>query len=1128
MLASCACACALDPSLEVSQYAHTAWTIREGFFKGNIYSIAQGQDGYLWLGTEFGLLRFDGNRSILWQPPAGQSLPGNGITSLLAASDGTLWIGTYAGLVSWNGARLTQYPELRNQLVAALHQDHEGTVWAGSLGYPSGRLCAIRNGSVQCSGQDGTFGRTVLSLFEDRTGNLWAGAQGGLWRWRPGPPTHYAVPGTELNDLNAGDHGELFIAMPGGMRQLVDGKSELYPKPGAKPINANRLLRDHDGGLWIGTLDRGLIHVYRGKTDVYSKSDGLSGDLVFSLFEDHEGNIWVSTNGGLDRFRDLTVSTISLKQGLSTDSAWSILASRDGSVWVGTVDGLNKWSHGKISTIHNGSGRLDDAPQSLFQDDRDRIWAFTGHGLAYVENGRFVTAGGVGGTKVHSITGDKAGNLWLSETSDLLHIRDGRMVEQIPWSLLDRTESASFMLADRAHGGLWLGFWRGGGVLYFKDGQVRASYTSANGLSAGAVTDLRLDQDGALWVATQGVLDRVKDGLITTLTIKNGLPCDTVLWTMEDDDHSLWLYTACGLVRIARAELDAWIADPKRTIEVSVLDAADGVRLRSTASSAYSPRVAKSTDGRLWFVTGEGVQIVDPRHLCFNKLSPPVHIEEVIADHKIRWQNSLSDSSSDLRLPRLTRDLEIDYTALSLVAPEKIGFKYKLDGYDSDWQDAGNRRQAFYTNLSPARYRFRVIACNNSGVWNETGASLEFSIEPAYYQTNWFRASCAAAILAFILGAFLLRVRQMRQQEKKLRDVIETIPTFAWTARPDGSIDFANHNWEEYSGLSSEKTAGSGWTEAVHPEESKRYLEKWLAAVKSGKPFENEVRFRSADGEYRWFLVRAVPMQDGHRKVLRWYGTSTDIEDRKRVEQLQSDLAHMNRVTTLGELTASLAHEIKQPISATILNANTCLRWLKREKPDLDEVREAANRIAEDGNRAADIIDRLRSLYKKAPPKRELADVNEIVREMVMLMRGEANEYAVSIRTDLSAHVPRIMADRVQLQQVLMNLMLNGIEAMKETGGMLTVKSQLGHDGQVTISVTDTGVGLPAEKADQIFNAFFTTKPQGSGMGLAISRSIIEAHGGHLWATANNGRGAAFHFTVPTNTEEGNAPVGEA
>ncbi len=460
----------------------------------------------------------------------------------------------------------------------------------------------------------------------------------------------------------------------------------------------------------------------------------------------------------------MTVPTVSLKQGLSTDTAWSVLAARDGTVWVGTGDGLNKWSNGQISTIHNRSGRLDDAPQSLYQDDRARIWAFTGHGLAYVENRGLVHISGVHGTKVHSIAGDKSGNLWLSETSNLLHIREGRLVEQIPWSRLGRMESASILLYDRERGGLWLGFWRGGGVLYFKDGQVRASYTSANGLSSGAVTDLRLDRDGALWVATQGVLDRVKDGHITTLTNRNGLPCDTVLWTMEDVEHSLWLYTSCGLVRITRTELDAWVADPKHTIEMTVWDAADGVRLRSTAPSGYGPRVAKSTDGRLWFVTGEGVQIVDPRHLSFNNLPPPVHIEQVTADHRIRWQNSLSEPLN-MRLPRLTRDLEIDYTALSLVAPEKIHFKYKLEGYDADWQDAGNRRQAFYTNLAPTNYRFRVIACNNSGVWNETGASLDFSIAPAYYQTNWFRVLCLLTFLAMVWTIYHRRVRALEQRQ---------------------------------------------------------------------------------------------------------------------------------------------------------------------------------------------------------------------------------------------------------------------------------------------------------------------------------------------------------------------------
>ena len=768
VLACCVCAFPLDPSLDVSQYAHTAWTIREGFFRGNIYSIAQTGDGYLWLGTEFGLLRFDGNRYIPWQPPAGQNLPGNGITKLLVTSDGTLWIGTYAGLVSWSGGKLTRYPELDKQFVAAMLQDHEGTVWVGTLGSPFGRLCTIKNGDVQCQGQDGALGRMVASLYEDSTGALWAAAQSGLWRWRPGLPTLYSMPATDLKDLTSGDQGELLIATGDGTRQFAQGKSEAYAVLGGKPVGTNRLLRDHDGGLWIGTIDQGLIHVHHGRTDVFSKSDGLSGDVIFSLFEDREGSVWVSTNGGLDRFRDLAVSTVSVKQGLSNDAAWSILAARDGSVWVGSRNGLNQWNNGQISMIRKAGGQPDDAPQSLFQDERGRIWAFTGRGLVYVEGGRFVPVNAAQAAHVHSITGDGAGNLWLSEDTSLLHLREGRVAEEFRWPQIGRQESASVLLSDREHGGLWLGFWRGGGVSYFKDGQVRASYTAADGLTPNAVSDLQLDHMGALWVATQDGLNRIKDGRIATLTSRNGLPCNTVHWMMEDDDHTFWLYTACGIVRIAPTELEAWIADPKRTIEATVWDAADGVRLRSTAASYYGPRAAKSTDGKLWFVTGEGIQVIDPRHLPFNKLPPPIRIEQITADHKVRWQNMLSEAPSNLRLPRLTRDLEIDYSALSLVAPEKIRFKYKLEGYDGDWQDAGNRRQAYYTNLSPANYRFRVIASNNSGVWNEQGATLEFSIAPAYYQTNWFRALCGLAFVAMFWTVYHLRVNALKRRHTAL------------------------------------------------------------------------------------------------------------------------------------------------------------------------------------------------------------------------------------------------------------------------------------------------------------------------------------------------------------------------
>jgi signal transduction histidine kinase len=358
---------------------------------------------------------------------------------------------------------------------------------------------------------------------------------------------------------------------------------------------------------------------------------------------------------------------------------------------------------------------------------------------------------------VHYIAGDSEGNLWLSEQENLLHLMNGRLVEQIPWSELGRQQRASTLLAER--GGVWLGFWTDGAVSYLKDRQLRASYTAADGLGQPPVQHLQLDRDGGLWAATlNGGLSRIKDGHIATLTSRNGLPCDGTNWTIDDDEGSLWLYMRCGLVRITRPEVDAWIADPKHRVGTTVWDSADGVRLRSSAAGEYAPRVVKSADGKLWFVTGEGIQVVDPRHLVVNKIPPPVRIEQITVDRKSY------DTARDLRLPPLVRDLRLDFTALSLAAAEKVRFRYKLEGYDHDWQEAGNRRQAFYTNLPPRSYRFRVIAANNSGVWNERGDVLEFSVAPAYYQTAWFRALCAAGGLGLLWAGYQVRVRQLRHR----------------------------------------------------------------------------------------------------------------------------------------------------------------------------------------------------------------------------------------------------------------------------------------------------------------------------------------------------------------------------
>jgi len=371
----------------------------------------------------------------------------------------------------------------------------------------------------------------------------------------------------------------------------------------------------------------------------------------------------------------------------------------------------------------------------------------------------------------------------------------------------------------------------------------------------------------------------------------------------------------------------------------------------------------------------------------------------------------------------------------------------------------------------------------------------------------------------------------LQGSEYQLRRVINTIPAHVWSTLPDGSVDFINQRLLESTGLSIEALLGSGWQSIIHPDDRARYLAKWRSALAAKEPVEIEARIWTAQRDYRWLLVRNVPLRDSLGKIVKWYGTGIDIEDRKRAEEsllkAQADLAHANRVTTMGELSASLAHEINQPISGTITNASTCLRRLDREQPDLEGARLAASRVIRDANRAAEIINRVRLFFRKGVVTKERVDVNEMIREMEMLLRNEASQHSVLVQTQLAADQPLIVADRIQLQQVLMNLMINSIDAMKAVDGLrqLTLGTQNDGDERLLVSVEDTGIGLPPDRAAQIFDAFFTTKEHGTGMGLRISRSIIEAHGGRLWATDNPPRGASFRFTLAVSP---NVPSSDA
>ena len=784
LLASSPGASALNTSVDVAQYKHTSWRIRDGFVGGFIQAFAQTSDGYLWLGTTDGLYRFDGIRAVRWDPPATATVRNiSGVLALVAARDGTLWIASAGGLLTLKDGRFALVETPGRRRVNRMVEDDQGSIWLALRSNPSdpSPLCRVVRGAAECTDVTAVAGAPIGALFADSKGSLWAGSANGVARVTPGPARQFALPRQANGSMAfAEQDGALLLGMPDGLARFTDGKTELaHPAPPTvKPVPPSEMLRDRDAGLWVATMGRGLWHVHGGRTDVFTASDGLSSDMVLALFEDREGSIWVATSDGLDRFREVVTPTYAAARTFSNGAVSSVMASHDGSLWVGTVDGLNHWDGDRLTVYRDkprpvpGGARQIVMPSfparvsSLFEDSSHRIWVSDG-GAGYLDGDRFVRVVDVDRT-VWFIGEDAQRNIWISLLNQLVRVRPDGTTESRRFAELGASTFATAAATDSTHGGLWLGF-ADGSVVHFRDGRVERRYSTSERTETMSVYHLRPGPDGAIWVATKRGLIRISDRGMATLNAAGGLPCDSVHWSMPDDAGSVWLYMPCGLVRLSQQDLDAWarrIADGQAAgarVPSTAFDSVDGVRLLSQPTH-YQPQVTKARDGRIWFATLDGVAVIDARRIRANTIPPPVHIEQIVADR------TKLDVVSGMRLPPRVRDLQIDYTSLSLAAPEKNRFRIKLEGRDADWQDVGTRRQAFYTDLGPRAYRFRVMGSNNSGVWNEAETALEFSIAPAYYQTRWFQALVAVSATAVLWLAYLRRVRQVSRDYQRRLD----------------------------------------------------------------------------------------------------------------------------------------------------------------------------------------------------------------------------------------------------------------------------------------------------------------------------------------------------------------------
>jgi hypothetical protein len=1483
------------------QYVTTVWQTEQGLPQNSVNAILQDHDGYLWIGTFGGLARFDGERFWVFDSTGTPGFGNNRILSLYESRSGVLWIGTDGGLIRLENGVATTYTDrdgLPSSFITSIRGDAEGNVWIKSSGgvakfagakleaYPTHRGKAVRefylqarDGSMwfRCAtdlvrfGADGSIATlhvrkpSVFLVQEARDGSVWVAVRDeyrlvrhyqGVFSDVPLPPIgrralaedpEYAV--TMANGVD----GELLLYTPAGLVRIVDGKLS-PPEPLSLPANGGELpkvrslLVDREGNLWVGMVGPGLLRLRPAPLTAYAKDEGLSDSSFNTVFQDREGRIWL----GGDFLYWSDGHRFHLFPGVKNILA--IAQTGDGDLWFGGYGGLYRWRSGVLSHFKVEA----PAVGSIYQDREGTLWiggtmAERPGGLYRFREEKLDRIPGISG--VHSMIGGRDGGFWVAAIEGLFYVRGGQA------------------------------------LLYEQNRSLPCN-----------TRDIYQDSTGTLWLATYGGgLLRFRDGRLKAITTKDGLPNNMLLGIQEDGNGNLWVSSNRNIFRLSLKELNDF-ADGRIS---SILPVSYGVAegMRSSECNGGSPGGWKTTDGRIWFPTLRGVVAIDPT--AGNLLPPPVVLEEA-------WANSLTLArDGQTSVPPGNHTFDFRFTALSFSAPEKVRFKYRLEPFDKDWVDAGTRRTAHYTNMAPGNYSFQVAAANNYGIWNEQGASVRFVLQPHFYRTNWFYALCTIFFLALLWVGYRFRMKQLQRKFKRLQDIIETIPGMAWTALPDGNKAFVNRRWAEYTGLSADDTAGSGWTAAVHPDDRQPYGEKWRASLATGEPFEFEARFRcAASGEYRWFLGRGAPLHDEHGKILRWYGILTDIEDRKRAEELlresetrfrtfmdhvpdaifvydfeqrtifdvnpqacedlgytrqelvgttsldfhpdldqaavepvteraaagetvfdthwhrrkdgtefpvevhtslfwyggrrfllkvardisdrmraeeavrqsekqlreaidtipgyvwsslpdgsvdfinrrflefsglsfeqalgrgweavvhpedrghfleelsaalasgealetearlrradgqyrwllfrsvplhdevgkivkwygkstdiddrkraeqalrrsqahlaeaqrlshtgswaldlasdtyvyvseedfrifgfdpnegspareavfqrihpedrdrwkrkfetslrekldsfdeyrivlpegtvkhvhtirhlvlngagdvvelvgtsmditerkraeeererlrrlEGDLRHLNRVSMMAELAASVAHEVNQPISGVVSNGSACLRWLARDIPDLEEAREAARRIVRDGKRAGEIIARIRALAtKKALTRKEELDLNETIREVLALVGDEAKKKSVTIQTQFAGDLSPVSGDRVQLQQVVLNLVMNAIEAMSgvnERPRQLAITTRNIDAEQVQATVEDSGMGIDPQMIDKIFDSFYTTKPGGMGMGLSISRSILQTHAGRLWAAAKDGPGTIFHFTLPKYGEE--------
>ncbi|MBN8704627.1 MAG: hypothetical protein J0L62_02025 [Bacteroidetes bacterium] len=1058
-------------SQDLSRFTHEEWTTDDGLPQNTVLSISQTRDGYIWLATYEGLVRFNGAEFKVFDKNSLPGLTNKSILTLAETSDSSLWVGTRLGVNRFKSGKLVSdsaINSIKNQFVRAILEDRHKVIWIGT---ESG-LGAYQNGSLKIyTTEDGLVNSNITALEEDQDGRLWIGTSDGLQYFQNGKfyaaERNEELPNSFIRSLLIDHDNVVWVGTSNGLVKVINGIIRSIPTQLKLPNEIiTTLIEDRSGAIWIGT-EAGLVRWIDWESSVFSVKDGLSNNKVRSLFQDQEGTIWIGTNVGLNNLRQGRFSVITSQKGLSDDFVRTVFQDKNETIWVGTGSGLNAITKNGIINYPITAGLPGEEIISLAGSEDGTLFIGTGNnGFSTLKRGVFKNysvKNGLLSNTVRAILAEPNGIVWIG-TNRGLNRFDGS-----GFSKLNTGDGLSgniiLSLAKDKTGRLWIGTASGLNSMT-PDGKITV-YHDLNGNLHSNVFCIYPDANSNIWVGTDNGLLLYKSGSLYSFNIKDGLYDDIAFQILEDTHGNLWMSCNKGIYEIKKQDLLDYADGKLVKITCKVYGKSDGLKT-SQCNGSSQPAGWKLFDGSLTFPTAKGLAVVYPEEgRSKNSVPPPVVIENVLSfNESILLQEMINLAPGKKRF-------EFHYAALTFIEPEKVRFRYFLEGFDEEWVDAGSRRIAYYTNLPPGHYTFKVIAANKDGVWNLAGASASLYLEPFYYQTWWFWTAFGFLVISILAGLYFYRVNQFKFHEKRLQNQVA----------------------ERTKEIFSEK-------------------EKVETSLRTTEAAKQDLRAKTEELEQALIQLRKT----------------------------QSQLIQSEKMISVGQLTAGIAHELNNPINyifsavlplrrdvenliSTIdhlvksFPENTELVRLLLTHHDYDEVITEIPVLLEgieDGARRTELIVRsLRNFSRLDEDIPKKIDLLLNIENTLFLLRNRISDHITIIRD--FEEIPMVDCYPGQLNQVFMNLLQNSLDALSGRG-TLTLKSWL-EGNEVYLSFQDDGTGIPDAIMPKIFDPFFSTKEigQGVGLGLFVCYGIIKAHQGHITVSSRPGIGTTVTVMMPVH-----------